>query len=136
MANANDIKIPYILSVFSSNAPPDFNIISQRKKVTYIADIVCKAGFGLLANVFIAQLYNFSSVKVDGLHVIQLIIYKLELKKTQNLLQKDKKLHLYIAKYVHDLVNKKILSIRKFNSFDLKVLIYFLKIFLHSFFVI
>lgn len=82
MANASDIEIPYI---FSSNGLPDFSIISQCNKVTYIADIAYKAGFTLLANIFVAKLCNFLSLKINGLHIVQLIIYKLKFKKTQSL---------------------------------------------------
>lgn len=78
------------------------------------------AKFALFDNVFIAQLCNFLSLRVDGLYVVQLIIYKLEFKKTQNFFWKDKKVYLYIAKYMHDLVNKKILLIRKFQPLYFK----------------
>lgn len=78
------------------------------------------AGFTSLANVFIAQLCNFLSLKANGLYVVRLIMYKPELEKTQNLSQKDKDIHLYIAKYAHDLVSKKMLSIRKSQSLQLE----------------
>lgn len=54
MTNANNIKVLYIFSTFNNNSRPDFNIMSQCNKVTYIVDIACKAGFVSLANVFVA----------------------------------------------------------------------------------
>lgn len=86
MANTNDTKILYILSAFSSNSPPDFSIISQRDRVIYVADVLCKAGFASLTDIFVGQLCNFSNLKVDWLHVVQSIMYKPELERTQNFL--------------------------------------------------
>ena len=120
MANANDTEIPYILSASGSNGSSDFSIMSQRERVTYVADIARKAGFASLADVFIAQLCNFPSLKADGLHVVQSIMYKPELKRTQSLLRKDEKVHSYIAKYARDLVNKEMSSIRKFQPLRLE----------------
>ena len=120
MANANDTEIPYIPSAFGSNSPPDFSIVSQRDRVTYVADVARNAGFASLANVFIAQLCNFPSLKADGLHVVQSIMYKPKLERTRSLLRKDEKVHLYIAKYARDLVNKEMLSIRKFKPLRLE----------------
>lgn len=56
--------------------------MSEHNQVRYIADVAYKAGFVLLANIFIAQLYNSLSSNADGLHIIQSIIYKPELKRT------------------------------------------------------
>lgn len=65
MANNNEI-----IYIAFSNIFPDFRIISQCNQNTYIADIACKVRFTLLASVFIAQLCNFSSLRVDGLYMI------------------------------------------------------------------
>lgn len=53
-----------------------FSIINQYNKMTNIA---YKIEFILIAKVFMAQLYNFSSLKIDKLYIIQFIIYKVEL---------------------------------------------------------
>lgn len=67
MVNVNDTKILYILS---NNSFPDFSTIIKCNRVIYIADVVYKAGFILLTDVFLTQLYNFPSLKVDGLHIV------------------------------------------------------------------
>lgn len=51
------------------------------------------------------------------LNIVQLIIYKFELKRIQNPLQTDQKINLYIIKYIHDLVSKEIISVKKFQNF-------------------
>lgn len=114
MANTNNTKILYLFFAFNSNSFSDISIINQCNRIIYVADVVCKAEFVLFANVFVAQLYNFSNLKINRLYIIQSIIYKLKLEKTQNLLQKNKKLLFYITKYMYNLVNKEILFIRKF----------------------
>lgn len=67
IANTNDIKILYIL--FSNNLL-DFSIISQCNRVIYVVDVTHKVGFVLFAKIFIAQLYNFPSLKTNKLHII------------------------------------------------------------------
>lgn len=57
---------------------------------------------------------------MGGLYIVKSIIYKIKYEKTENLLQKDKKIYLYITKYIHNLVKKEILLIRKFQSFQLE----------------
>lgn len=47
-------------------------------------------------------------------------MYKTEFERTWNFLYKHKKMHLYIAKYASNLVNKKIISIEKFQPLWLK----------------
>lgn len=79
MVNFNNTKIPYI---FFSNNPSDFSIMSQCNRVIYIANVVHKAEFVLRADIFIVQLCNFLILIVDGLHIIQSIIYKTKLEKT------------------------------------------------------
>ena len=88
--------------------------MSQCNKVTYIADVACKAEFESLANIFVAQLYNLLSLRANRLNVVQSIIYKPELKKTQRFLYKNQIMHLYIAKYARDFINKEMLSIKNF----------------------
>lgn len=53
--------------------------MSQNNRVIYIANIIYKARFALFADIFIAQLCNFISLKADEFYIIQSIIYKLEL---------------------------------------------------------
>lgn len=77
IANSNNTKIQYIFS--NSNNFLYFSIINQYNRMTYTVNIAYKIRFILIAKVFIAQLYNFSSLKVDKLYIIQLIIYKFEL---------------------------------------------------------
>lgn len=117
ITNANNTKILYIFSAFSNNGLSNFCIMNQRNKVTYIADVTYKARFASLANIFISQLCNFLSLKIDRFHVIQSIIYKPELRKIRTFFQKDNKIHLYIVKYTRNLVNQKILYIKKFKLF-------------------
>lgn len=78
------------------------------------------ARFISFTDIFIAQLYNFWNLKANRLYVIRLIMYKPEFKKTWNVLQKNKDIYLYIAKYTYDFVSKDILSIRKFRFYQLK----------------
>lgn len=114
IANVYNIKFLYISS---SNSPPDFSIISQYNRVIYIANVARKARFTSLANIFVAQLCNFPSLKVDEFHYVQSIIYKPELQKPQSQLKNDEKVHYYIVNYIRDLVNKDILSLKKFIFF-------------------
>lgn len=51
------------------------------------------------------------------LKIVQLIIYKLELKRIQSSFQIDQKMNLYITKYMYDLVSKKIILVKKFQNF-------------------
>lgn len=83
----NDTKTPNTTSN-NNLTPSDFSTMSQRNRVTYVAEVVCMARFTSLANVFIAQLDNFPSLKADELYIVRSIIYKPKLEKTQNLLYK------------------------------------------------
>lgn len=87
---ANNIETPNT-TFNNDNTFSDFSTMSQCNWVTYVADVAHIARFILLTDAFIAQLYNFPSLKTDGLHIIRSIIYKPELKKTWNLFQKAKK---------------------------------------------
>lgn len=98
----------------NNHNPPDFGFINQHNPVAYVTDVTHKAGFLLLADIFIAQLCTFLSLKADKLYIVRSIMYKPELKTTQNRLQKNKQVHLYIAKYACNFVSKEILLIRKF----------------------
>ena len=82
MANINNSKILYIFFTFGNDNLLDFNIMSQRDRVTYVANVAYKARFALFANVFVIQLCNFSSLKTNWFHIIQSIIYKPKLEKT------------------------------------------------------
>ncbi len=114
-----DTKIPNTTSN-NNLSHPDFSTMSLRNQVIYIVKVACMIKFTLHTHVFIAQLYNFPNLKADRLYVIRSILYKPKLEKTQNLLQKDKEIHSYIAKYVYDLISKEMSSIRKFKSLKLK----------------
>lgn len=76
--------------------PINFSILKEHQQVTYIIDVTCKVRFTSLANIFIAQLYNFTCLQEDGLFVVHLTIYKLELKNILILLWKDINIYLYI----------------------------------------
>lgn len=85
--------------------------MSKYQQVTYIVDTTCKAGFTLFANAFIAQLYEFIHIKKDGFIIICLAMYRPELKNFQILFLKNKKIYLYITKFIFDHVNRKMSSI-------------------------
>ncbi len=79
-----------------------------RDRVTYVVNVAHKAGFTSLADVFIYQLSNFSTLQTYGLDVIQSIICKSELESTCNLLRKDKKVCSYVAQCSRDIAKKEI----------------------------
>lgn len=72
----NDTKTPNTIS--NNNLTLlDFSNMSQRNQVTYVAKVACIARFTSLADVFIAQLCNFSNLKANALYVVRSIMYNL-----------------------------------------------------------
>lgn len=63
----------------------------------YAVNTAYRAGFILLADVFIYQFSNFCLLQAYGLDVVWSIIFNPKLELTDNLFYKDKKIYLYIT---------------------------------------
>lgn len=73
----------------------DLKTLSERDRVTYVADAARRAGFTSLSDVFIAQLRNFPLLQEDGLRVVLSAMCNPELGHLQIFLRKDKDVCLY-----------------------------------------
>lgn len=98
----------------------NFKALSERQQVTYVNDVTCRAGFASLADVFIAQLCNFTHIQEDDLSVVCLAIYRSKLKNLQILLWKDKDICLYVKQYALHLIKREMSSIVHLKDLRLK----------------
>lgn len=95
----NDIETLNTISNNNSNLL-DFSIMRQQNQITYISKVIYMARFISLTNIFIIQLYNFLSLKLDRLYIVKSIMYKPKNEKTRIFFQKNKNVY-YILQNIY-----------------------------------